>query len=129
MAVLGIDLGEKRVGIAISRSRLLAERYALLEFSKNILKDPAGFEDLVTRLRAILRREEVDLLVVGLPLLADGSLSEFAKKIKNLAQKLGFLLGVKVEFENEAYSSEPGTSDDEAARLILEQYLNSKRRK
>jgi len=105
MAILGIDLGEKRVGLAISRSGLLAERYALLEFSQNIIKEPAAFEDLVTRLRAILRREKIELLVVGLPLLADGSSSAFAKKIRTLAQKLKFLLGVEIVFENEAYSS------------------------
>jgi len=127
MAILGIDLGEKRVGLAISRSGLLAERYTLLEFPQNIIKEPAAFEDLVTRLRAILRREKIDLLVVGLPLLADGSSSVFAKKIRTLAQKLKFLLGVEIVFENEAYSSGQGISDDESARLILEQYLNSRR--
>lgn len=127
MAILGVDLGEKRVGLALSRYLVLAEPYLVLEFDKGTFSEE-GFEDLVTKLRAIIRREKVESLVIGLPVLADGSLSAFAQKLKSQGEKLGMLLALPVFFEDESFTSDKGVTDDVAAQKILQGYLDSRAR-
>lgn len=127
MAALALDLGGKRVGLAISRSLLLAEPYLVLEFKNNILENEDSFDDLVTKLRAIIRRENIEFLVIGLPYLASGELSDFAKTLQKIGKQLGILLHLPIYFEDESFTSDKGTSDDEAARKILQSFIDTRR--
>lgn len=57
--VLGIDYGDKRVGLAIGAKGSLALPY------KVIFND--GLEALLKEIRAIMEEEKIDTVVVGLP--------------------------------------------------------------
>ena len=70
--VLGVDLGTKRVGVALSDSGgILASPYEVLERTGDLARDRA-------RLKAIVDEVEAVLVVVGLPLSMDGSVGRAA---------------------------------------------------
>src|SRR5262245_5315886 len=73
MRVLGVDVGERRVGLAISdRSRTLARPLTTLT-----IENARDAVDRVADTIAALRAEDdgLDMVVVGLPLKLDGSAS------------------------------------------------------
>ena len=64
---VGIDLGTKRVGVAVSDAgQVLASPYEVVHRSGDLARDRA-------RLRAIVDEVEATVVVVGLPLSMDGS--------------------------------------------------------
>lgn len=131
-AVLALDYGTSRIGIAVSDpTRTLATAVAVHR---------AGRDGPVAAFVAALVRERgVDQLVVGLPLTADGRLGEIAERAKRFAGKLGEDLGLPVALVDERYTTQeaerllrgPGrrrgreSPDAVAAELILQQYLDA----
>src|SRR5438046_9110598 len=73
MRILAIDHGTKRMGIAISDE--LGVIAQPLEF---ILAEP--FAEFLSRLRAIIRDQQVELILVGMPRNMDGSYGPAALK-------------------------------------------------
>ena len=71
---LGIDYGEKRVGLALSdKSSLIASPYKTLQyFSEN---------DLISEIKKIVLDKEIEIFVLGLPLNMKGSDSAQTKKV------------------------------------------------
>ena len=64
---VGIDLGTKRVGVAVSDTgQVLASPYEVVQRSGDLVRDRA-------RLKAIVDECEASVVVVGLPLSMDGS--------------------------------------------------------
>lgn len=64
---VGVDLGTKRVGVAVSDTgQVLASPYEVIQRSGDLLRDRA-------RLKAIVDECEASVVVVGLPLSMDGS--------------------------------------------------------
>jgi putative Holliday junction resolvase len=140
MRILGIDVGERRVGLAFSNPE---ETMAL----------PAGFlevrspEDAAKQLAETVRKEDVHLAVVGLPYHMDGSEGSAVRKVRSLLAILEPLLPWKVEFKlrDERLSSfdaggllveaglkhsgkkKKGRVDALAACLILQGYLDETR--
>lgn len=58
---MGLDLGSKSLGIAISRSGLIANSYDTLYF-----KDE-NYDEAADLMINILKKEQVEILVIGLP--------------------------------------------------------------
>jgi putative holliday junction resolvase len=103
MRILAIDLGTRRVGIAISDPD---ERFALpLEVIAR-----RSDRDLLDQLCSIAVREEAELLLVGEPRRLDGSAGEGVIRARDFASRLAEQSGLAVETIDEALSS------DEAAR-------------
>ena len=103
MRILAIDLGTRRVGIAISDPD---ERFALpLEVIAR-----RSDRDLLDQLCSIAAREEAELLLVGEPRRLDGSAGEAVTRARDFASRLAERSGLAVETIDEALSS------DEAAR-------------
>src|SRR5262245_31870449 len=107
MRILAIDLGTRRVGIAISDPD---ERFALPLEVISRRGDRRGDLDLVDLLCSIAVREEAELLVVGEPRRLDGSAGEGVSRARDFASHLAERSGLTVETIDEALSS------DEAAR-------------
>ena len=73
MRCLGLDLGSKTLGIAISdRTNCIASVYTTLYF-----KDE-NYHSLLPMLKAIIDKEEIDTLVLGLPKNMNNTLGERA---------------------------------------------------
>ncbi len=92
---LGIDPGTKRIGLAVSDlSGTLASPLTVLKRSKSRRHDLA-------ELARIARAEEVEVIVVGLPLNMDGSHGPSAEAAAAEAQRLATLVDVPVEMHDE----------------------------
>ncbi|HUP84992.1 MAG TPA: Holliday junction resolvase RuvX [Acidimicrobiales bacterium] len=84
--VVGVDLGVKRVGVAISDvGRVLASPYEVIARSGDLTRDRA-------RLKAIVDEVEAAVVVVGLPLSMDGSVGLAARAALDEAALLAEVL-------------------------------------
>lgn len=92
---VGIDLGTKRVGVAISDSgRTLASPYEVVLRSGDRGRDHRRIADLVAE-------AEATVVVVGLPLSLDGSVGRAAQSALDEAGELRAVLDVPVEMFDE----------------------------
>ena len=134
MKVLGIDHGDKRIGIAASDDLgMLAHP---LEF---ILAEP--YEGFLKRLKEILTERQVEQMVVGMPRNMDGSYGPQALKVQNFVAALKKSVVVPVQTWDERLTSvaaerqlrEAGVNakkakakvDASAAAVMLQSYLDS----
>ncbi len=136
MRFLAVDLGEKRVGIAISDpDGAVATPLAALARSND--------RALLDALADLVRTESVERLVVGEPRRLDGSRGDAARRAQSFARKLEARCGLPVELIDEALTSvaaierlraagvdprrHPERIDAVAAQIILEDALARQR--
>ena len=99
MRVVGIDLGERRVGVAVSDSEgTLASPYEVIERSGDPTRDHAEIVRVVTDVGAAM-------VVVGLPLSLDGTEGQAAQAARAEAESLAGAVGVPVETHDERLTS------------------------
>jgi putative Holliday junction resolvase len=96
--LLGIDLGERRIGLAIAEADGRALPLATLERGSSVGQDAA-------RLARIVEREAVVELVVGLPLEASGASGRQAELTRAWAAAVAELLGLPVILRDERLTS------------------------
>ncbi|MDQ1349516.1 MAG: putative pre6S rRNA nuclease, partial [Acidobacteriota bacterium] len=87
MRALGIDFGERRIGVAISDPE---GAYALPSETLARSDDASA----LAAIAAIARREDVAWIVVGEPLRSDGSAGPAAVRARRFATRLAALSGV-----------------------------------
>lgn len=98
MNVLAIDHGAKRVGLAVGSTETgTAAPLKILHHGG----DAALIEDI----RAVIKSEGVDQVIVGLPFSTDGSSSAQTDLARAFAAKLGDAVDVPVVLEDERFSS------------------------
>ncbi len=122
---LGVDAGEARVGLAICDPD---ERIAV---PLEIVPASAAFPAI----RAIVAREDVRGLVVGLPLTMAGAEGEAARMARRLGERIARALALPVEYEDERLTTvaaeerslRRGHQDDLAAAILLQQFLDHRR--
>jgi putative holliday junction resolvase len=96
--LLGIDLGEKTIGLALSDvGRSIATPLETIRRSK--------FTPDAERIRALAARFEVGAVVVGLPLNMDGSEGPRAQATRAFVRNLARLLGLPIVFWDERLST------------------------
>lgn len=132
MRVVGLDLGVRRVGVAVSDSDgRLATPHAVLQRSG----DPAADREAIA---AVVRDVGAARLVVGLPLSLDGSRGPAAIRAIDEAGALETATGVPVELHDERLTTVEASRaprskgrtktrrvvDDAAATLILQAWLD-----
>jgi putative holliday junction resolvase len=118
--VLALDYGAARTGVAVSDpTGTLARPLRTL--------DRAASESGLTELAELVRREEVDRVVVGLPLTLRGEAGEQARETERFAQALEAILDVPVERFDERFTTTlagSGSGEDaRAAAHLLTSYL------
>ena len=95
MRVLGIDLGSRRIGIAVSDpSGTIASPHTVIERTKDQ-------QDTHRRIAALIAETESERVVVGLPLSMDGSIGRAAQAALDEAAALERVVGVPVETYDE----------------------------
>jgi len=131
--LLGLDVGDARIGVAV------AESGRPFAFGRGWIERGDG--DPVEAVVELARREGAGLVVVGLPLRTGGEEGEQAAKTRRFAAALE-KAGLRVEFVDERFTSrlagqrlahlprkkrrEKGRLDEAAAVAILESYLESR---
>ncbi len=135
MRILGIDHGERRVGLALSdEDGRIAQPLSTVP-----RRDP---KVLLTDLAEIVREREVSRIVVGLPLMLDGREGASARRARRFAERLEETTGVTVELWDERLTTvaaqralgEAGVKragqramvDRVAAALLLQSYLDAR---
>ncbi|MGA0117495.1 MAG: Holliday junction resolvase RuvX [Ilumatobacteraceae bacterium] len=99
MRALGIDLGSKRIGVAVSdRSGTIASPLVVIARGKSQRVD----HDEIAR---IAREEEVEAIVVGLPLNMDGSEGQAAVAARREVERMTTVVEVPVFLHDERRST------------------------
>ena len=133
---LGIDFGERRIGLAITDELLImAKPYKVIDAKK---------EDPILVIRKIVEEKNVCLIVIGNPLHLSGEESELSQKVKKFkAQLKSVLKDVKIVLYDERLTSRMAERmlanrgvdlrkskeqiDIYAATFLLEEYLERNR--
>ena len=98
MRILGIDLGEKRIGISIS------DELGITAQGMPTIKTINQIEDL-KNIKEIIDKYGVEKIILGLPKNMNGSLGIQAKKALSFAEKLESSFQLPVELEDERLST------------------------
>ena len=135
--VLGLDVGDKRIGVALSdETRLIASPYCVIQ--------SVGWGPDSRKIADIMRETGAELIVSGLPYNMDGSLGFQAKKVQDFLRVVEGL-GFPVEWIDERLTTvtaqnalieggmrredRRGTVDKVAAAVILQAWLDREREK
>ncbi len=131
--LLGLDIGDTRIGVAISDALGVAAHPLCTLTRKNRQVDLIAISDLVSI-------HEVECVVIGLPISLDSSLGTQAEKVQRFAKRLAGVIDVPIEFQDERFTTaeaeeilrelgkdareQKGLIDEVAAVLILKDYMN-----
>ena len=131
-----MDIGDRRIGVALSDTLgILATPHTIIE-RRDENQDIAGILD-------IIKKNEVGVIVAGLPLAMDGGIGQQAAKVKAFVEVLAKSTHVPIEFRDESLTTaearrimltsrskknrQKSRDDDVAAAVLLQAYLEEKR--
>ena len=140
MRIVGLDIGERRIGIAVSdATRTLARPIGVLART--------GSDEEAVRMvaaevaRLAVEEDGVESLVVGLPRRVDGTPSDMTVRVQAFADRLRSASGLPVVLQDERLSSREAESrlalrekdwrkrkaklDAAAAAVVLQDYLDA----
>ena len=126
MKYLGIDFGTKRVGLALS------DESGEFAFPKEIVP----FDKAQHRIVALCKEEAIGGIVFGASLATNEEENEVHTTAKRFADRLFELTNLPLFFEREDFSSveahrfqtTAGARDDSAAAIILQRFLDRKKK-
>jgi putative Holliday junction resolvase len=116
MKILGLDLGSKTIGVAISDDLVLTAQVL------TSIKRTVPEKDLADIL-ALVNEYQVQEIVVGLPINMDGTKGESARKAEAFIEKLRETFSIKIIPWDERLSTVA------AERILLEGDLSRKKRR
>ena len=132
--VMALDLGEKRIGVAISDpTRTIAQSYSVVKRTSR-KADYAEYGRIITK-------EQINLLIVGLPLTLAGEESQKSAWVRHYTAEMGEHIDVPIQFWDEALTTVKAADslrargkrgkkareriDAVAAAFILQNYLDA----
>jgi putative Holliday junction resolvase len=130
--LLALDVGEKRMGVAICDETQTLAR-PLLTLNR------ASKKEDFARIAALCREHAIEKVIVGLPKTLRGEEGPQARRVQRYAAELQVALNLPIEFWDERYSSvdaqerltlssrkprAKGDIDSAAAAIILQEYLD-----
>ena len=113
MRVLALDIGEVRVGVAVSDPAGRVASPVCVLPAQEVLAHAATF-------RRVLEDWEPELLVCGRPMTLAGEEGPQAARVREQAERIAAACGLPLEFEDERLSSA------EAKRILREQGLSER---
>lgn len=125
MRYLGIDYGDKRIGVALS------DPEGQIAFPKTVILN-IGFERVIRNIKSLVEIEKAVKIVIGLPLAMDGKETDQSQKVRNFVEALKKEINAPIIFENELLTTHLAKAagvkkehtDEAAAALILQSYLD-----
>lgn len=122
MKILGIDYGEKRIGLAISDESLTFAR------ELTILSPKEFWEQL----NQLISDQQISKIVLGWPLNMSGGMTEKTEEVASFKKQLMSKTGLIVEIIDERLSSAMAQNitgskkdlDSLAAQILLQNYLD-----
>ncbi|MDD2202879.1 MAG: Holliday junction resolvase RuvX [Bacilli bacterium] len=139
MRALGLDLGTKTLGIAISdKLGLIASTYKTILFNEQV------YDELLEPIKEIVQKENIDTIVLGFPKNMNNTIGPRATETLVFKDKLESFLEMKVILEDERWTSVQANNmmikadmsrkkrkkvvDKLAATFILQAYLDKNRK-
>jgi len=131
MKILGLDLGLRRIGVAISDGEVVASQPIIPSFNR---------EEAIQKILKLCREEQIEKIILGLPTSKSG---ESEDMVRSFALELNKIVSLPIEFVDETLTSKEAERllsdlkidprsesykqeiDRISAKLILEQYLNN----
>lgn len=137
MRIMGLDFGSKTVGVAVTDP--LGYTAQGLEIIRR--DSPNKLRKTLARIERLIDEYEVEKIVLGLPVMLDGSQGERVEKTKEFAQMLERRTGKEIIFQDERLTTveayeimdEVGIKKEDrykyvdqiAATIILEDWMKS----
>ena len=134
--LLGLDVGDIRIGVALSDELGVAAHPLCTLTRKNRKVDLIAIADLVSI-------HKVERVIIGLPISLDGSIGTQAEKVQKFAQRLETVIDIPIEFQDERFTTAEAEDilqelnkdikeqkeliDEVSAVIILTDYLNQDR--
>ncbi|ADL08107.1 Holliday junction resolvase RuvX [Thermosediminibacter oceani] len=135
MRILGLDVGNKRIGVAVSDELgITAQGVGVIERG-DVKRD-------IERISEIVKRYQVKKVIIGLPLNMNGTLGPQGQLVKDFGEKLRHSLNLDVEYWDERLSTvtaekvlidadisrrkRKGVIDKLSAIVILQSFLDSR---
>ena len=131
--VLGLDIGKKRIGVALSDPLLITAQPF-----ETIQRTPE--KNAIERIEQIIKDYNVNKIVAGLPLMMNGDFGEQAQDCTDFSKKIEQKTKINVIFiderltsfqaeeilkaQNVKYTKDKGKVDMIAASIILQEYLD-----
>ena len=132
--ILGIDYGERRIGIAISDSlKIIASPLLVLDRKKNY--------NYLDDIKNLIIEHDIGLIVVGLPLTLKGTISIQTEKTQDFIKELDVIVDVPIKTIDERLTSleaekiliqkgiktghNKSQIDQVSAIIILQEYLDT----
>ena len=130
---LGIDYGDRRIGIALSDPmQIITKPFVTLKNDKEFLD----------KLKEIIKEKEIETVVVGYPIGMKGQITKQTEKVEVFITQLKSTLDLEVVRVDERLSSVSAENilkqqgvktghnksmiDDTSAAIILQEYIDSK---
>ena len=136
MRLLGLDFGSKTVGVAVSDP--LGLTATAIEIVRR--QSPNKLRKTLARIEEIIKEYDIDTIVLGYPVMLDGTAGERVEKTKEFATMLERRTGKEIIFQDEILTTVEAYEimdlmgikkedrydyvDMIAAKVILEDYLN-----
>ncbi len=115
MRILGIDYGEKRIGLAISDPLgITAQGLPTIEYS--------NIQEALQKIMTIISEKEIGEIVIGLPKHMNNSLGESARAVLSFGERLKTHTGIPVKTLDERLTTA------RAHKAMLEGNLSRKQR-
>jgi putative holliday junction resolvase len=116
MRILGLDVGDKRIGLALSDPTLSIAQSVKLHVRGSLESDLKALKQLV-------EEHDVGTIVVGLPRNLNGTMGRRARDIESLAEALREFIAIPVVLWDERFST------NEAHRIFDMAQITQKKRK
>ena len=133
--LLALDIGERRIGVALSDPmHIIASPHSII--------DRKITPDYMDEIQKLISEQEVEALVIGLPLTLKNNVSQQTQKVQLFIQELNTELTLPIHTVDERLSSvsaedtlklkgiktghNKGEIDKTAAAIFLQEFLDSK---
>ena len=116
MRIMALDVGDKKIGVAMSDPLKITSQGLETYFRKNDKEDYKYFANLI-------KNNDVEILVAGLPKNMNGTEGPQAEKVKEFIKELQTYKEEKVDFSDERLTTV------EAERMLISGDVSRKNRK
>jgi putative Holliday junction resolvase len=113
---MGLDVGEKTIGIAVSDELGMTARGIEVVRRSNLIKD-------IARIRQLIIDNDVTMLIIGFPKNMNGSIGPQSQKVMDFGEKLRKTLNIKAVYWDERLTTVA------AQRALIEADVSRKKRK
>lgn len=140
MRVFGIDYGDSRIGVAVSDPLMITAS------PLPVLDGRVGRKQIAAQIAALIAQWNADIVVIGYPVNMDGSkgprvkiTEKFARELEAACssvhpveivfwdERLTTRMADRAMIEMNVHQRQKGVSDEIAAMLILQNYLDNRR--